>query len=210
MIIFDNIPAFSQKKILLKTSVNNLFRYGTGEEDLYGKSSRKEYFENFTDAQLSLNNFRIGIRLEISNPAELGRNFKGLRKRFFEFTTSDFEVSAGNFDEIVGRGLTLNCYEQRELAFDTGLDGLRIIYKKDFTQKKSIRFKTEVLGGNLEYYDYLKPERIEKYSLRNLNFESLFFHFFHLALIMYMQREIFPPDLPILRLMLTFRKLSSH
>jgi len=181
LIVFDNFPAYSQKKILFKTSANNLFRYGNGEENLYSNSVKKEYFENFTDVQLSVNNFTMGMRLEISNPAELGLDFKGIRKRYFEYTTDDFNVRAGDFEEIVGRGLTLNCYEQRELAFDTGLDGIRIIYKKSFTQHKSIRLKSEILGGSLEYSDYQRPERIEKYSLKNFNLESTFFSLFSLG-----------------------------
>lgn len=175
LIIIVNVLSYSQDKIHIKTSGSNLFRYGNGSEILYSNSVKKEYFENITDAKLSINNFTLGLRLEYINPAETGRNFKGLRKRYIEYNTGNFEIRAGNFGEIFGRGLTLNCFEQREPAFDTGIDGIRITYKRSFTNDNKFRIKSGIIGGHIEYSDYLKPDRIEKYDLRNIHFEGTLF-----------------------------------
>ncbi len=41
-------------------------------------------------------------------------------------------VRAGDFWEVIGRGLSMNTFEQRQLFYDTGIDGVRIIFKKNF------------------------------------------------------------------------------
>ncbi len=181
LLIFNFFTAFCQNTTQIRVSGSNLFRYGHGNEHLFNEEIKKEYFENITDAKLSINNFALGLRLEYIDPAEIGRNFKGLRKRYIEYRTDDFEIRAGTFSEIVGRGLALNSFEQRELAFDTGLDGIRIIYQKTFSKNKNFRLRSEILGGFLEYSDYLEPERIEKYDIRNINLEGTLFSLFSLG-----------------------------
>ncbi len=182
MLVLIHPALLSQQKNDIKATVNNLFRYGNGEELFSGISRSKEYFENFTDARLSINKFTFGLRFEISKPAELGLNYKGIRKRYVEYSNSDnFEVCAGNFWEIIGRGMTLNSFEQRQLAFDTGLDGVRIIFKKAFDQRKNYRIKSEFLAGSLEYSDYQKPERIEEYDIKDANLEFSLFSSFNIG-----------------------------
>jgi hypothetical protein len=165
----------------IKISGNNQFRFGIGEENLSNIASKKTYFENITETKLTINKFTLGLRLDYIDPAEIGNNFKGLRKRYIEFSSDKFEIRAGTFNEIFNRGLTLNCYEQRELAFDTGIDGIRIFYKNSFTENNSFKIKAGILAGSIEYSDYLKPDRIEKYSIKDLNFETKLFTIFSLG-----------------------------
>lgn len=160
------------QQIKVKASLNNTLRYGSGTEILGGTESSKEYFENLSDARLSVNDIVFGMRYEISEPIEYGSDFKGIRKRYVEYNGSDIlNLRAGDFWEVIGRGLSLNTFEQRQLAYDTGIDGIRIIFKEAFGKTNPVKIKTEILGGNLEYSDFLKPERIEKYKLRDVNFE---------------------------------------
>jgi hypothetical protein len=168
------------QQIKVKASLNNTLRYGSGTEILGGTESSKEYFENLSDARLSVNDIVFGMRYEISQPIEYGKDFKGIRKRYVEYNGSDIlNIRAGDFWEVIGRGLSLNTFEQRQLAYDTGIDGVRIIFKEAFGKTNPVKVKAEILGGNLEYSDFLKPERTEKYKLRDINFEISPLKFFN-------------------------------
>jgi hypothetical protein len=179
-IIYSN--AFSQISPNIKASLNNIFRYGNGKESLNGKDNAKEYFENIGDARLQINDIVFGIRYEISDPIEYGSDFKGIRKRFIEYKGSDvLNVRAGDFWEVMGRGLSLNTFEQRQLFFDTGIDGVRVIFKKTIGEKNPIKIKSEILGGNIEYRDFLNPDRVESYKIRDFNFEISPFKFLNVG-----------------------------
>lgn len=163
---------FSQIKLDVKASLNNTLRYGSGMEFLNGQNVSKEYFENLSDARISINDIVFGMRYEISDPIEFGRNFKGIRKRYVEYTGSDIiSVRGGNFYEVIGRGMTLNTFEQRPLAYDTDIDGARIIFKQTFGKKKPVKIKAEILGGDIEFIDYPNTDRVETYKIRDANFE---------------------------------------
>jgi hypothetical protein len=80
-------------------------------------------------------------------------------------------LRAGDYWDIISRGMTLNSFEDRTLAWDTGIDGVRVSYKKTFGNKKPVKIKAQILAGNISYSDYLTPERIETYKVRDGNFE---------------------------------------
>jgi len=166
------LSAVPQDATNVKASLNNIFRYGNGKEILKGKENTREYFENIGDARLQVNDVVFGMRYEISDPIEYGKDFKGIKKRYIEYKGTDaVNIRAGDFWEVIGRGLSLNTFEQRQLFFDTGIDGARIIYKNNFGEKNPVKIKTELLGGNIEYRDFLNPERTETYKVRDFNFE---------------------------------------
>ena len=78
-----------------------------------------------------INDVIFGLRLEVSDPIEYGRNFVGIRKRYIEYKhKTGISLRAGDFFDIISRGLSMNVFEDRGLAYDTGIDGIRIIYKK--------------------------------------------------------------------------------
>jgi hypothetical protein len=164
--------AYSQITPNVKASLNNIFRYGNGKETLNGKENAKEYFENIGDARLQVNDIVFGMRYEISDPIEYGTDFRGIKKRYIEYKGLDvLNIRAGDFWEVIGRGLSLNTFEQRQLFFDTGIDGVRVIFKKTLGEKNPIKIKSELLGGNIEYRDFLNPDRVESYKVRDFNFE---------------------------------------
>jgi len=170
--LFFTTDVYPQIKLNVKASLNNTLRYGSGTEFLNSRDVSKEYFENLSDARLSVNDIVFGMRYEISNPIEFGRNFKGIRKRYVEYTGSDMiSVRGGNFYEVIGRGMTLNTFEQRPLAYDTDIDGARIIFKHTFGEKNPVKIKAEVLGGDIEFVDYPNTDRVETYKIRDANFE---------------------------------------
>lgn len=172
--LFCSSSLFSQIKLDVKASVNNTFRYGNGYEYAGLNKFEKEYFENLTDARLSVNDIIFGLRYEISDPIEYGLDFKGIRKRFVEYNNNNLGVNlrAGDFWEIFSRGMTLNVFEDRTLAYDTGIDGIRLGYENTFNRnRRPVRFRAQVLGGDLNYSDFLNPERVEDYQIRNANFD---------------------------------------
>lgn len=170
--------SFSQIKLNVKASLTNTFRYGNGTQIINAKDSAKEYFENLSDARLTVNDIIFGMRYEISDPIEWGRDFKGIRKRYVEYKGSDVvSLRAGDFYDVIGRGLTLNVFEQRLLGYDTGIDGVRIFYNNTFGKTHPIKLKAGILGGNIEYSDFLNPNRIETYKIRDVNLEISPFKF---------------------------------
>ena len=63
--------------------------------------------------------------------------------------------------------MSLNTFEDRALAYDTGIDGVRIGYENTFKFKNSLQVKAQIIGGNINFRDYLDPYRVENYKLRN-------------------------------------------
>lgn len=152
------------------TSISNQLKAGNGYE-YFGESQtkqKKNYFENFSDVRLFLPKLTIGFRLEYSNPPEYGLNFIGIRKKFIEFGSSGLNIRAGDFYTLFSKGLSLNLFENRNLAFDNGLEGLKATYENDF-------MKAQIVGGDLNFLEplslYLGNPRIENYKVRALSLE---------------------------------------
>lgn len=164
--------SYSQLKINVDASVKNTLRYGSGYEYSGPNKISKEYFEDWADARIKIKDIVFGFRYEVSDPIEYGLNFKGIRKRFIEYN-NDIGVSlrAGDFWETVSHGLSLNVFEDRTIVYDTGIDGIRLTYKNTFGKKNPVKLKAQIIGGDLTYSDNIIPSRIEKYKIRNVNFE---------------------------------------
>lgn len=173
LFLFLTVAANAQINLNVKAALNNLLRYGSGSETNLGNTNPKEYFENVTDARLSVNDIVFGMRYEIDQPIEYGVNFKGIKKRYVEYNNNNVGINmrAGDFWEIVGRGLSLNVFEDRGQFYDTGIDGIKFAYKKTFGDKKPVKVKGMFLGGRLLFNDYLVPTRVETYDVRSGNFE---------------------------------------
>ncbi len=161
--------AQAQLKLNVEASVSNLFRYGNGYEYFGSNRVTKEYFEDLADARLNVNGVTFGLRYDISDPREYGRDTIGIDKRYIEYKHDiGITLRAGDYYEIIGRGLSLNTFEDRQLAYDTGIDGARVIYQKSFGKKNPMKLKAQVLAGNISYVDYLDLDREEKYKIRNV------------------------------------------
>ena len=141
---------------------------GTGLKLPSGTSeSHKEYFEELGDVRLYVNDFLFGFRYEFDDPIEFGTSVKGFSRRFVEYNKDNFDVRVGNFYELFGKGLALNSFESRGLGFNTQLDGLKLYYKRTIGK---VNFDGTILGGDLDYNDYLVPGRVETYGVRGANF----------------------------------------
>ncbi len=146
-------------------SVSNLLRYGDGERFFGNIKLKQKYFENLTDVRISmLESFVVGFRLLYDDPPEVGETFHGISRRFIEYNNEDLYLRAGNSSALFGRGLALNLFENRSLAYDTWMDGIIIKYKSEL-------FNASILGGRIDFRDSVNVVRNEIYRIRGGNFE---------------------------------------
>ena len=150
----------------LNISVSNLLRYGNGTETISSVSNRRDYFENLTDSRISYLDFTLGFRLLFDQPPEYGVEFSGVQKLFVEFRRDDIYLRAGSSYSLYGRGLALNLFENRTLAFDTGINGFKGEYKNRFLH-------AAVTLGDILWLDNLDLTRTEKYRIRAGSLEFL-------------------------------------
>jgi hypothetical protein len=143
----------------LNISASNLFRYGNGTETISSVSQRRDYFENLTDFRISYSDFTIGSRLLFDLPPEYGVEFSGIQKLFVEFRKDEIYLRAGSSYSLYARGLALNLFENRQLAFDTGINGIKGEYKNRFVH-------VAVTGGDILWQDNVDLSRTEKYRVR--------------------------------------------
>lgn len=152
----------------IRPSLSNFLRYGNGIQDIGSTSNKFQYFENLTDFRLSLpSNFTVGLRFLYDDPPEVGDRFKGIKRRFIEYNNDNLNLRVGNSSELYGRGLVLNLFENRGLAYDTWIDGIRASYKND-------NLKASLIAGSIDYRDSVATTRYENYKLRGGNLEYNF------------------------------------
>ncbi|MEW6194930.1 MAG: DUF6029 family protein [Bacteroidota bacterium] len=146
-------------------SISNYLRYGNGDRSFGNFKGNFKYFENLTDMKIFLPyNITIGGRLLYDNPPEVGLTYKGLKRRFIEYSGDELYIRAGNFSELYGRGLALNLFESRGLGFDSWMDGINLNYRKE-------NFSFSAIAGVLEYKDSIEIKRNEDYKIYGGNFE---------------------------------------
>ncbi len=122
----------------------------------YSKETQKEIFENWLDVSYQFGSFRTGILLNSKAPDEDGLRSNTIEHRFFEFNTGDFDIRAGHFYGIFGRGLLFNAYEDRVVRIDTRLDGITASIRRDnftatvFSGSPSVADR-DVRGTDIEY-----------------------------------------------------------
>lgn len=127
--------AISIANAQIRFSGNNHLEYSHNEsKDVtqYG-SQRNDFLENWTEGYLSYKNWRAGIRLGIHNPPHIFSPDQSIQKlslerRFLEYDSGNLNIVAGHFYSLFGRGLVLRFFENRQLRYDTRIDGLKINY----------------------------------------------------------------------------------
>jgi len=86
--------------------------------------THKDIFHNWTDVNLSYGIYTASLRYEAHQPDDQGKTWQRLSFRNFQFSSEPFDITAGNYYVIIGRGLILRSYENRDLRFDNNLDGV--------------------------------------------------------------------------------------
>lgn len=171
LLLFTTSEIYAQQ---MQSSVVNYLKFGNGLEN-YGEGGflgerKKQFLENITDVRLFFPNITIGFRLEKSDPPEYGITRSGLVKKFIEYEKGGLTFRAGTIYDLFGKGLTLNLFENRSLAFDTGLDGFNAEYRND-------NFFIKIIAGKINYLEPLTltepTQRFEEYNLKGINSEFI-------------------------------------
>lgn len=119
---------------------SNVLRYDNGPEvdsrlqeaDYPNNTVSRRFFEDRLSLDAYRNNLRVGARFLFFRPSvEDGIKdslFAESRidKRYLEATLAPLKLRAGNFSEIWGNGLALSSFENREIYYDSELDGARM------------------------------------------------------------------------------------
>lgn len=158
------VAAASTATAQVQYSVGNYTRYGNGTQIVGGESQFKEYFENQTNVRLFWNDFTVGFQYLYDDPPEFGPNWQGIRKRYVEYARDGIELRAGDFFTLYGKGLAMNLFENRGINYDTGLDGLRGIYRNEYVTGIAA-------AGTMRFYDLVNSNRIETYSVKSAHAE---------------------------------------
>jgi hypothetical protein len=145
-------------------SVSNYLRYGNGTQRIAGLKEGKEYIENQTDVRFFWNNFTVGLRYLHDDPPEFGPDTTGLRKRYVEFEREGLALLAGDYYALFGKGLAVNLFENRGINYDTGLEGLRGIYRSKLVEAVAA-------SGRMRYFDLVDPRRVEIYAVKTGHLE---------------------------------------
>jgi hypothetical protein len=149
----------------ISPSVLNIFRYGTGRSGIGALENRFTYLEELMDIRVGLpRSFSVGVRFLYDSPPEIGPPFRGIQRRYAEFSNENVTIRAGNSSQLFGMGLALNLFEDRGLAYDTWLDGVKFAY-----DGSSFRFSA--IAGRVEYWDSVVVARREIYDLKGVNLE---------------------------------------
>lgn len=118
---------------------SNVMRYDAGDEvstrrsafDYPDNTITRRFFEDRLSLNISRGNFRVGGRFLYFRPSAEEKYNDSLPdenridKRYLEATVEPLTLRAGHFSDLWGHGLALSCFENRDLYFDSELDGFR-------------------------------------------------------------------------------------
>ncbi|MCE7934001.1 MAG: hypothetical protein DYG96_05350 [Chlorobi bacterium CHB2] len=162
-----SIPAVAQNGTgipRIDYSLSNEFRYGIGERYEGENPFRKEYLENLFNTRFFVGDFTLGFRAQIDKPREYGRDTIGIKEYYAEFRRDGISARAGNFYNLIGRGLVMNSFESRPIGFDAPTLGVKLGYD-------DADFSAQAFGGLMDFADILSNTRVEQYLLRGASGE---------------------------------------
>ena len=102
-------------------------KMGITDSVLDGKLVR---LNGYTEVNYSLGNFTAGLRFEAYLPPLIGYNEQysgvGVPYWYVNYKNDFIDITAGNFYEQFGNGLTLRTYQEWTLGYDNSIRGLRV------------------------------------------------------------------------------------
>lgn len=130
----------------------------------YGSSRNNYNFrENYLDVNLYGRAWAGWMQLEYSDPPELGRPLKGLRKFRLEIQRPRYEIQIGDIYEFWGRGLILNQSDNRPIDLDNSFRGLNARINRE-------RGGVDLLGGVREYW--IGTYQVPDFNNRRPNYKT--------------------------------------
>jgi hypothetical protein len=136
---------------------SNSLRYDSGNEvdtrradfNYPDNTIKRPFFEDRLQLDIFRGNLRLGGRFLYFRPSAEDQYRDALLeqnkidKRYLEATFAPFRLRVGNFSDVWGNGLAFSAFENRDIYFDSELDGAHI-------QFESEPFFFTVLRGNSE------------------------------------------------------------
>jgi hypothetical protein len=142
-------------------------KMGITDSSLDGRLTR---MNGFTEINYSFRNFSAGMRFEAYLPPLVGYDPKyegyGVPYWFLNYKNDKLEITAGNFYEQFGNGLTLRTWQEWTLGFDNSLRGLRVKFtpvdgitlkgvwgvQRNYWEPYSNNNRGIVKGGDLDFF----------------------------------------------------------
>jgi len=149
----------------------------SGKNDLrMGIDSLKElepsrYFQDWFDMNISRGDFVIDLGLE-SQIAPFPGSFSptdsiGIAKRTFMYKKNGMTLKAGNFFTTLGNGITFRSYEDRDIGWNTNVDGAQFLFEGS-------KIEGQFFGGKMRDTKGKRYELIEGGSMRFMPGETVF------------------------------------
>jgi len=132
-VVFLNGTAQIEKSNFMG-NVETMFQY-LNNDSVIGAAQppSKSLLNSYMNVYYTHDNFRAGLRVESYLPRIQGYPAEfdgtGIGMRYVGYSNQFVDITAGNFYEQFGNGLTLRIYEDRVLGYDNALDGIRIKLK---------------------------------------------------------------------------------
>ena len=89
------------------------------------RKNHEDIFHNWFDFNWSHDLYSLGLRYEAHQPDDFGETYQDLSFRYFQLSPGLLELTVGNYYAMLGRGLILRSYENRDLRQDNNLDGVK-------------------------------------------------------------------------------------
>jgi len=139
------------------TRLNSLQNFQmSGSGDLSGVTTG--FFENWADISAVYKNWFATFRYEFDDPSEYGLNRNDIVNWSIYYDNENYSLNAGTFEELFGRGLTLNLYEDRSIFYDNRLENAaKFKYDSDWfsvTFLKGTNLFYETVDENSAKQDY--------------------------------------------------------
>ncbi len=140
LVTFGALTAWAQEEEATTIEGSNYLRWDEGDEvdsrlsnlDYPDNTIARHFIENRLRLDIYRGNLRVGGRLLYFRPSTEDNYRDGLEevtkidKRYIEATIYPLTIRGGDFSDVWAHGLTFNSFENRDLYFDSELDGVQI------------------------------------------------------------------------------------
>ncbi len=138
----------------LRISNQMEYSYGTLERELEDIENR-ETFENWMNINYTRGIFSTSFRFDTFQPFDDADNpvlvpdhvSTDLAFKNIGIKAKRFELEVGNYYVLLGRGLLLSSYEQRDIRFDNNLEGVKTKFKHDLLELTALTGSPEDENG---------------------------------------------------------------
>ena len=89
------------------------------------RKNHEDIFHNWFDFNWRGDLYNLGLRYEAHQPDDWGETYQAVSFRYFTLSQEFLELTLGNYYAMLGRGLILRSYENRDLRQDNNLDGAK-------------------------------------------------------------------------------------